>query len=353
MTPLGHEIAARIARAGPIPVHQFMRLCLAHPEHGYYRTQQAIGAAGDFVTAPEISQVFGELIGLWAAEIWAAIGRPSSVALVELGPGRGTLMADALRAIAKVAPEFREALRVHLVEINTTLRAAQAEALRQAAPTWHETLKTLPNDPLIVIANEYFDALPIRQFIRTDTGWRERVVTLDGDRLAFAAGETVEWGDAASPGSVVETSPESQAQIGVIARHIAHRRGAALIVDYGPFESGIGDTLQAVRRQQKVDPLAQPGLVDLTAHVDFARLAVAARAEGVVAYGPVTQGTLLRRLGVAVRAATLVKSAGPERGRAIEAAIARLIEPDQMGTLFKALALVDAGQKPPPGFDPS
>lgn len=343
----------RIAREGPMPVHEFMRLCLSHPEHGYYRTQQAIGAAGDFVTAPEISQVFGELIGLWAAEIWAAIGRPSTIALVELGPGRGTLMADALRAITRVAPEFLHALRVHLVEINTTLRAAQAAALKQATPTWHETIETLPDDPLIVIANEYFDALPIRQFIRTESGWRERVVTLDGDRLAFAAGEPVDWGDIASPGSVAEISPEGQAQIGILARHIAHRRGAALIVDYGPFESGIGDTLQAIQRQQKVDPLAQPGLVDLTAHVDFARLAAAARAEGVASYGPIAQGTLLRRLGVAVRAATLVKSAGADRGGAIEMAIARLIEPDQMGTLFKALALVDAGQKPPPGFDPS
>jgi NADH dehydrogenase [ubiquinone] 1 alpha subcomplex assembly factor 7 len=351
MTPLARDIAARIARDGPLPVQEFMRLCLSHPEHGYYRTQQAIGAAGDFITAPEISQVFGELIGLWAAEIWASIGRPSKVALAELGPGRGTLMADALRAVAKVAPEFRKALHVHLVDINTALRPQQEAALREATPRWHETLATLPDEPLIVIANEFFDALPIRQLVRTETGWRERVVTLDNGRLGFAAGRPVDWDGDASTGSVVEVSPDGEAHIRAVAQRIARHRGAALIVDYGPFASGIGDTLQAVRRQQKVDPLAEPGLADLTAHVDFARLAAAARAEGVLAYGPVPQGTLLRRLGVAVRAATLIK-ADAARGHAIEAAIARLIEPDQMGTLFKALALVDAGQPAPPGFDP-
>lgn len=352
MTPLEQEIAAQIARDGPMPVHEFMRLCLSHPQHGYYRTQQAIGAAGDFVTAPEISQVFGELIGLWAAEIWAAIGRPSPVLLVELGPGRGTLMADALRAITKVAPEFRQALRVHLVDINTALRPQQKTALEQANPTWHESIETLPEGPLIVIANEFFDALPIRQLVRTEGGWRERAVGLDGERLTFVAGDPVEWQSSAAVGSVAETSPESEDRMRAIARRITRHRGAALIVDYGPFESGPGDTLQAVRRQQKVDPLAEPGLADLTAHVDFTRLAAIARAENTVAYGPITQGTLLRRLGVAVRAASLIKSAGAARGKAIETAIARLIEPDQMGTLFKALAVVDPGQAPPPGFDP-
>jgi len=351
MTPLAREITARITRNGPMPVQEFMRLCLEHPEHGYYRTQPAIGAAGDFVTAPEISQVFGELIGLWAAGIWAAIGRPSPVMLVEFGPGRGTLMADALRAIAKVAPEFRRALGVHLVDINTALRPQQEAALQHAAPRWHNTITTLPDGPLIVIANEFFDALPVRQIVRTESGWRERCVAVDNGRLVFAAGPAVEWQDDASVGSVIETSPDSEVRMRALAQRIVRHRGAALVIDYGPFEAGAGDTLQAVRRQQKVDPLAEPGLADLTAHVDFARLAATARSEGAASHGPVTQGTLLRRLGVAVRAATLVKSAGA-KGPAIEAAIARLIEPQQMGTLFKALAIVDSRQPPPPGFDP-
>ncbi len=352
MTPLAREIAARIERDGPLPVVEFMRLCLSHPEHGYYRTRTAIGAAGDFITAPEISQTFGELIGLWAAAIWAALGRPSPVALVELGPGRGTLMADALRAVAKVAPEFRAALQVHLVEINTALRGMQQAALGQASPQLHETIDTLPDLPLLVIANEFFDALPVRQLVRTAGEWRERCIVLSDGQLAFGSGEPAAFDRAAPPGSVAEVSPESEARMASLAARIARRRGAALIIDYGPFESGLGDTLQAVRQQKKVDPLAEPGLSDLTAHVDFARLAAVASNAGAAAYGPVPQGVLLKRLGIVARAATLVRSAGPDRGRAVEAAIARLIEPDQMGTLFKALAIVDREQPPPPGFDP-
>lgn len=348
---LAREIAARIERHGPLPVAEYMRLCLAHPEHGYYRSQPAIGAAGDFITAPEISQVFGELIGLWAAEIWAAIGRPSPVFLVELGPGRGTLMADALRAVAKVAPEFRAALRVHLVEINTALQTQQEAALGPAAPQWHAALDTLPEGPLLVIANEFFDALPIRQLVRAAEGWRERCVVLNDGRLAFGAGDAVAHDGAAAPGSIVELSPDSEERMRALAARIARHRGAALVVDYGPFQSGPGDTLQAVRRQQKVDPLAEPGLADLTAHVDFTRLAAVSRAAGAAAYGPVPQGVLLKRLGIAARAATLLRSASAARARAIEAAIARLIEPDQMGTLFKALAIVDRDQPLPPGFD--
>ncbi len=352
MTPLAREIAARIERDGKLPVAEFMRLCLAHPEHGYYRTQPAIGTAGDFITAPEISQVFGELIGLWAAEIWSAIGRPSPVLLVELGPGRGTLMADALRAAAKVAPGFRAALRVHLVEINTALRRRQEAALGHAGPQWHDTLDTLPEGPLLVIANEFFDALPIRQLVRTAEGWREHCVMLSDGRLAFGAGEAVAHDGTAAPGSIIELSPDSEERMATIAGRIARHRGAALIVDYGPFQSSPGDTLQAVRRQQKVDPLAEPGLADLTAHVDFTRLAAVARTAGAAAYGPIPQGILLKRLGIAARAATLIRNAGAERGRTIETAIARLIEPDQMGTWCKALAIVDRDQPSPPGFVP-
>jgi len=352
LTPLAREIAARIERDGPLPVSEFMRLCLAHPEHGYYRTRPAIGAAGDFVTAPEISQTFGELIGLWMAEIWTSIGRPSPVALVELGPGRGTLMADALRAIVKVAPEFRAALHVHLVDINAALRGPQEAALGDASPRWHETIDTLPEGPLLIIANEFFDALPIRQLVRTDEGWRERCIVLSDGKLAFGVGDAVTHHRMVQPGSVIELSPDSEERVRDLAARIARHRGAALIVDYGPFEAGPVDTLQAIRQQKKVDPLADPGLADLTAHVDFQRLAAVAREAGAAAHGPLPQGALLKRLGIAARAATLVRSAGPVRGGAIEAAIARLIEPDQMGTLFKALAIVDRDQPTPPGFDP-
>jgi SAM-dependent MidA family methyltransferase len=352
ITPLAREIAARISRDGPMPVVEFMRLCLSHPEHGYYRTQAAIGAAGDFITAPEISQTFGELIGFWAAEVWAAIGRPSPVSLVELGPGRGTLMADALRAVTRVVPEFRAALKVHLIEINVTLRDQQRSALGHASPRWHESLDTVPEGPLLVIANEFFDALPVRQLVRTAGGWRERCVVLENGRLAFGDGDPVAHDLAAPTGSIAELSPHGEARMRSIAERIARCRGAMLAVDYGLFESGTGDTLQAVRRQAKADPLAEPGLADLTAHVDFQRLAAVARRAGAAAYGPLPQGVLLRRLGIAARAAALIRSAASGRDQAIESAIARLIEPDQMGTLFKALAVADRDQPPPPGFAP-
>ncbi len=352
MTLLAREIASRIARSGPMPVDAYMRLCLSDPEHGYYRTRPAIGISGDFITAPEISQVFGELIGVWAAAIWDAIGQPATLRLVELGPGRGTLMADALRAIGKVAPALRAALAVHLVEINPGLRQQQAATLAGSSPRWHDDTATLPDGPLIVIANEFFDALPIRQFLRAADGWRERTIGLDGDRLVFVAGRSVPPLPRDAPiGSVAETSHERTALIGDIARRIARHRGAALIVDYGPFDSGFGDTFQAIREHKKVDPLAEPGLADLTAHVDFAALAAAARSAGATAYGPIPQGALMRRMGIAARAAVLMKNVDTARAALIAAAIGRLIEPDQMGTLFKALAILDARQPVPPGFD--
>lgn len=355
MTPLGRRIAEHITQDGPIPVAEFARLCLTHPEYGYYRVHAAIGAEGDFITAPEISQVFGELIGLWAAEIWTRIGRPAPVRLLELGPGRGTMMADALRAVAKVAPEFRAAIDVHLVEVNPLLRERQEAALSDAKPRWHRRLETVPEGPLLALANEYFDIFPIRQLVRATDGWRERVVTIENGTFAFAAGNAAEPPPElanAPPGSIVETSPEAELCMTAIAERLTRDRGAALVVDYGPQARGIGDTLQAVRRQKKVDPLADPGLADLTAHVDFAGLTAAADAAGARAYGPVPQGTFLHRLGIAARAATLLKTASEPQRADISTAIARLIEPGQMGALFKALAVVDADQPVPPGFDP-
>jgi SAM-dependent MidA family methyltransferase len=265
------------------------------------------------------------------------------------------MMADALRAVGKVVPEFRAAIDLHLLEVNPLLRERQEAALADASPHWHRRIDTIPDGPLIVLANEYFDIFPIRQFVRAVDGWRERVVTFENGTFAFAAGHAAEppaeFADAPA-GSIVETSPEAELCMAAIAERIARQRGAALVIDYGPQARGIGDTLQAVRRQKKVDPLAEPGLADLTAHVDFAGLAAAARAAGAHAYGPVPQGNFLHRLGIMARAAVLLKTASPRQSSDIEAAIARLIEPTQMGSLFKALAVVDAAQPVPPGFDP-
>ncbi len=351
MSRLGDILRERIRNDGPLAVEEFMRLCLADPEHGYYRSQRAVGAAGDFITAPEISQIFGELIGLWAAEMWSAIGRPAPVRLVELGPGRGTLMADALRAIGRVAGAFRDALDLHLIEINPRLRDQQKTALATARATWHEQLDTVPPGPLIVIANEFFDALPVRQVVRGERGWHLRVVDAIDDRFAFGTGAAVAAPDVAGgPGTIVETSPAGEALMRDIAGRIVASGGAALVIDYGPAVPGTGDTIQAVRAHKKVPALESPGEADLTAHVDFVALAGAARAAGASAFGPVPQGVFLHRLGIAARAAQLLQNATPAQARDIEAAVRRLIGPAEMGTLFKALAVAGADAATPPGF---
>jgi NADH dehydrogenase [ubiquinone] 1 alpha subcomplex assembly factor 7 len=319
-----------------------MALANAH----YYTTRDPLGAAGDFVTAPEISQMFGELIGLWAADLWARAGRPD-IAWVELGPGRGTLSADALRAMAKaglVPP-------VHLVETSPVLRDLQRTAIPQA--THHESLDTLPaGRPLIVIANEFFDALPIRQLVRTGQGWRERSVDHDGARLVPGLGE--QRFDAVIPeglreGDVIETSPAAISYLRLLAGRLAAQGGALLAIDYGYEGPLAGDTLQAIRRHRFADPYEAPGEQDLTAHVDFAALADAARQEGLVPHGPVTQGALLAALGIHARAAALAH-AQPARLSEIEAAYRRLVAPEEMGTLFKALAATSAGWPTPGGF---
>jgi NADH dehydrogenase [ubiquinone] 1 alpha subcomplex assembly factor 7 len=351
-TELGAELVRLIKRDGPLPVAEFMRLCLSHPQHGYYRKQEAIGAGGDFITAPEISQMFGELLGLWAAEMWAAMGRPSSVHVVELGPGRGTLMADALRAAERAAPEFRRALDVHLVEINHALQRQQASALAGADPCWHDDFDSVLDGPLIVIANEFFDALPVRQVVRAGDNWHERVVTCDQDRFVFALGGNAPAPHVDAPdGAIVEIAPERERYVAKLATRIAAQGGAALIVDYGPPLSGFGDTLQAIRAQKKVDPLAEPGLADLTTHVDFARLAQAARSAGGAVYGPLPQARLLQRLGIAARTAILLRRATETQAGEIEAAVHRLIGSAEMGTLFQALAVAHPSLPVPPGFD--
>ena len=370
-TPLGTTLAERLARrirlTGPMTVADYMRDALADPELGYYRRGDPLGVAGDFTTAPEISQMFGEMIGLWFVDVWSRIGAPSPVRLVELGPGRGTLMADALRA-ARLRPEFGAAADLHLVEISESLRTRQAETLRGAplgaAPTWHDDFTAVPDGPLLLIANEFFDALPVHQFERTAEGWRERVVTIASEegpedgRFRFALappgpaiGLLGPEQKAAPPGSVAEVSPAGIALAEAIGRRLATFGGAALIIDYGYGAGVMGDSLQALRRHRRHDPLADPGCADITAHVDFAALARAARGVGAVVHGPVPQGPFLDRLGLRLRAATLLDRATPEQARDIHAAVERLIEPAQMGTLFKALAITSAGLPIPAGFE--
>jgi NADH dehydrogenase [ubiquinone] 1 alpha subcomplex assembly factor 7 len=350
VTRLFDLLAQRIRRQGPLSVAEFMEEALGHPELGYYRTRDPLGRQGDFITAPEVSQIFGELIGLWCADAWESCGRPDPVLLVELGPGRGTLMADALRAL-KVAPAFRAAARLHLVETSPVLREAQARRLGEAEPIWHETIETLPKAPMIAVANEFFDALPVHQLCRTAEGWRERLVDLDasGDRLSFVvahgatrAAPPVPQRLAVAPeGSVFEVSPLAMAVARELGRHATEHGGAVLVVDYGYVAGEIGDTLQAVRGHAPHDVLAEPGTADLTAHVDFAGLAAAAREGGARCHGPATQGDFLRALGIGPRLEALLAQATPDQASLLRSGCRRLIDPEEMGRLFKVLAIAD------------
>jgi SAM-dependent MidA family methyltransferase len=342
---LPERLARAITLAGPIPLSQFMGAANAH----YYATRDPLGARGDFTTAPEISQMFGELVGLWLADLWDRAGRPAA-RYVELGPGRGTLAADALRAMAKagLTPP------VDLVETSPTLRAAQAERL--AGAEWHLDLVGLPDDvPLLVVANEFFDALPIRQLIATNDGWRERLVACQDTLFLPIAGDRsfdmIIPPDLreAEPGSILETSPASVAVMRGLAARLLEQGGAALIVDYGYQGPAIGDTLQAVRGHQYANPFETPGEADLTAHVDFATLKEAAEAEGLIVHGPVTQGAFLEALGIGARAEALAK-ASPERAGQLEIDRARLTDSEQMGELFKVIALSAPGWPVPAGF---
>ncbi len=349
---LRDHLLARIRAAGPLTVADWMADCLLHPVHGYYVTRDPLGRAGDFTTAPEISQTFGEMLGLCLAQVWLE-QRLGPVTLAELGPGRGTLMADVLRATRGV-PGFQDAVSVHLVEASPVLRARQAATLEGlAAPVWHDGVDALPDGPILLLANEFLDALPIRQHVRAGGGWRERLVTARDGALAFALGPEVavpELDDRLdeTEGTMVERCPALPAIVGAVAARVA-RGGAAIVVDYGHWRAR-GDTLQAVRDHAPVDPLADPGRVDLTAHVDFE--AVASAAAPARASGMVTQGVLLERLGIVARARAL---AARLDGPALDAHVAahrRLTHPAEMGDLFKALALVPPGAPLPPGFGP-
>ncbi|MDJ0627484.1 MAG: SAM-dependent methyltransferase [Rhodobacter sp.] len=354
MTPLAELLTRRIAATGPITVADYMAECLLHPRHGYYTTRDPLGAGGDFITAPEISQMFGELIGLCLAQAWLDQGAPAPFTLAELGPGRGTLMADLLRAAGAV-PGFAAAAQVHLVEASPTLRTCQRETLAGTPVTWLESTQDLPDAPLFLIANEFFDALPIRQFQRSETAWRERQIGLSNERLSFGLSAPAPLADLdhrladTSQGDVIESSPTAGPVIEAIAYRIACHGGVALIIDYGDWRSQ-GDTLQAARAHEPEDPLASPGLADLSAHVDFEALAKAA--PDVAHSRLTTQGVFLERLGITARAQAL---AAKLSGDALTAHIAthrRLTHPQEMGSLFKTLALFPHGTPPPPGLNP-
>jgi len=355
---LAARIARRIAQGGPITIAEYMAQVLTDPRDGYYMTGDPFGRRGDFITAPEISQMFGELIGLWCLDSWQRLGTPENLLLVELGPGRGTLMADALRA-ARLMPGFLAAKQLHLVEVSPALRARQAQTLQDTAVEWHDDLAALPEGPMLLIANEFFDALPIRQIERTAEGWCERLVALNpaGDlEFALSAPSAAcallvpEALRGTPPGGVIEISPAALNTAAEIARRVAAHGGAALIIDYGRSESAAGPTLQAVRHHQPHAVLEDPGSADLTAHVDFAALTTAAMTAGAEVQGPVTQGGFLKALGIEARAEALLKSATPDQARDITTARDRLIDPDQMGTLFKALAVTQPGLGPLAGF---
>ena len=340
--PLAEALAAAITMAGPMSIAQFMGAANAH----YYATRDPLGRAGDFVTAPEISQMFGELIGLWAADLWDRAGRPD-VAWVELGPGRGTLTADAVRAMAKagLTPP------VHFVETSPVLTAAQREAVPDA--TWHRDATTLPTDiALIVVANEFFDALPIRQLVKRDQ-WHERLVACQDTLFLPIAGKPVPDAIIPAPfrdapvGSILEASPDAVQMMRAIATRIVAQGGAMLAVDYGYEGPATGDTLQAVRGHGFANPFDAPGDNDLTAHVDFTTLAAAAQGAGATLWGPVTQRDLLGALGIDGRTTALARAA-PTRADALLADRNRLM--DDMGTLFRALGVTAPGWPAPAGF---
>jgi SAM-dependent MidA family methyltransferase len=361
--PLETEIRRRIALTGPIAVAQYMTLCLTHPQHGYYTTHDPFGSRGDFVTAPEISQMFGELIGLWSAAAWRAMDSPEKIRLVELGPGRGTMMLDVLRA-ARVMPDFRAAILLHMIEISPALERLQRARLgaTDVPVSWHRSIDEVPDEPLIVLANEFFDALPIQQAVMCADGWHERVVKIgDDEKLHFGIDrdpnplldKLLPSGVRASKiGDIFEWRADQLAL--ELGRRVVGARGAALIVDYGHCESAIGDTLQAVRGHAFADPLAVPGAADLTAHVDFQALGQAAGGMGARVHGPLTQAEFLRRLGIGQRASALKAAGPPENAAIIDAALQRLTDEEGtgMGRLIKVMALSSPGISALPGFEP-
>ena len=350
----------RIRRTGPMTVAEFMVEALHHRRAGYYSARDPLGRAGDFVTAPEISQMFGELLGLWMLSAWTGLGKPADAVLVELGPGRGTLMADAARAIA--ASGAGGLCRTpHLVETSGTLRRVQACTLRRLEPVWHRDLSTVPDRPWLVLANEFLDALPIHQLVFRSGEWREVLVTAarDGGGLCWgtdsrasplAASLPAALRDGGEDGLMAEICPAADTIVATVAGQVAARGGAALFADYGGLRAARGASLQAVRGHRRVDPLREPGMADLSSHVDFARMRDVVAGSGSVLHGPVSQGDFLTAVGIHHRAETLARGGGPGMRHRVERDVRRLIDPDQMGTVFRIAAVLPAGSAVPPGF---
>jgi len=315
---------------------------MARANAAYYAARDPFA---DFTTAPEMCQAFGEILGLWAAVVWQSMGRPSPVILADAGPGRGTLMADALRSIRRAAPDFAAALRLHLVETSARLRAVQAEKLSEAV--WHDAISAIPNGPMILLANEFLDALPIRQFVRRADGWLERFV----ESGAFVECPAEPPGGMAEEGQVSEICEPALSLARELGQRLARDGGAALFIDYGPVQSAPGDSLQALRDGKPANPLADPGSADLTAHVDFAAIAAQAHAVGAAVHGPIGQGRFLTSLGLVQRVAALARGLGTRQAAEMMQTAQRLTEPDRMGLLFKAMAVSHPALPTPPGFE--
>lgn len=362
VSPLDELIRQRIRHHGPMDLGEYMALCLSHPVHGYYMTRDPLGVDGDFTTAPEVSQMFGEMIGVWLADLWIKMGSPSAFILLECGPGRGTLMADALRATKNV-PGFHAAAKLHLMEISPVLKEAQKRALGAYDPVWIDDLARLPARlPVLLVGNEFLDALPVRQVRREKGRWLERAVSIEGENT-LVLGEVeadpalVEDLPAAirdgGEEGIFETSRVLNQFIKSVDILLKTQQGAALFLDYGHIATAMGDTLQAVRRHEFAGLFDTPGLCDLTAHVDFENIARLAGEDEVAVYGPVTQGAFLKNLGIEVRAARLMAGANPAQADSLRAGLERLIDTEQMGTLFKVIALSHDPSLTPAGFHES
>ncbi len=361
MTPLDIKIRDQIKADGPLRVSEFMEIALSDPSHGYYLTRDPLGEAGDFITSPEISQVFGEIIGLWCAVAWQDADTPRKINLVELGPGRGTLIADILRTARNVMPEFAEAIDVHLVETGAVLREQQRSSLNDYDVEWHDRFDSVPEGPLLIVANEFFDALPIEQYIQTEEGWQERRLFIDkeNENLFFgpyppASKNLIAIPDVirdSSVGSIFERSVAAEQVVGEITDRMVTEGGAALIIDYGHVRHGVGDTLQAIRSHKYHDPLLGVGEIDLTAHVDFAALQSAAQASKGAVFGPIFQGEFLTALGIEQRTNALTKNAPTEQADVLTSGSRRLIAADGMGTLFKIMSITPSAENSSAGFE--
>ena len=349
---LTHELANQIAAEGPMTVAAYMEKA----SQVYYDSGEVFGKSGDFITAPDISQVFGELIGLWCVTAWQALGAPRHFNFVECGPGRGTLMVDALRAIAGAEPSFIKEMTLHFIERSSALRKQQEAALPHFDIEWHDSIETVPQAPSIIIGNEFLDALPIRQFVRTAEGWNERLIDWDGSQFKFITAaqpshDVDDTFDDAASGSVLEKSEAVESVVKQVANHSTIHDGAVLMIDYGYARSDVGDSLQAVRKHTYHDVLSDPGTADITAHVDFSMVAQAARSEGAQVFGPVEQGLWLRRLGATVRETQLSAGKSKDQVAAIRNGVRRLIEPDGMGALFKVIAFASPNAGALAGFE--